>query len=219
VQLAILERRSTRMLVTAEPVRQSAAIVLHGKVGSAMPVERPNARELLHAISSRRDRVAFGMLVDDFAPRLRSFLRRGGATETEIDDVVQETMLKVWRRAEQFDASRGGPSTWIFTIARNERINLLRKEIRPELDPNDPALVPEPERPADEQVAEEQDATLLRAALETLPADQAEILHLAFFRDLSHSAIAERLSLPLGTVKSRIRLAVGRLRNCLETDR
>jgi RNA polymerase sigma factor (sigma-70 family) len=184
-----------------------------------MPAERPDAKELLHAIARDRDRAAFGMLVDHFAPRLRSFLRRGGASEAEIEDVVQEAMLKVWRRADQFDATRGGASTWIFTIARNERINLLRREIRPELDPNDPALVPAPERPADDQVAERQDAERLRQALTTLPVDQAEILHLAFFGDLSHSAIAERLSLPLGTVKSRIRLAVGRLRDYLEIDR
>lgn len=184
-----------------------------------MTAERPDTRDLLHAVARHRDRAAFAMLVDYFAPRLRSFLRRGGATEAEIDDIVQEAMLKVWRRAEQFDAERGGASTWIFTIARNERINLLRRESRPELDPNDPVLVPEPERPADDQVAERQDAAHLQQALTTLPAEQAEILHMAFFRDLSHSAIAERLSLPLGTVKSRIRLAVSRLRDCLETDR
>lgn len=175
------------------------------------------AEELLHAVAARRDRAAFGMLVDYFAPRLRSFLRRGGLADTEIDDIVQEAMLKVWRRAEQFNAERGNASTWIFTIARNERINVLRREARPQPDPLDPAMTPEAERPVDERINDRQDAAQLRTAMADLPSEQAEVLHLSFFEELSHSEISERLDLPLGTIKSRIRLAVNRLRGTLET--
>ncbi|MEK9661192.1 MAG: sigma-70 family RNA polymerase sigma factor [Alphaproteobacteria bacterium] len=215
--MAVLDEAKRTELAPWRRVRHSGATTSHRDANRAMPADSLDARECLKAIAERRDRAAFGALVDHFAPRLRAFLRRSGAGEAEIDDVVQEAMLKVWRRAEQFDAGRGSPSTWIFTIARNERINLLRREIRPELDPNDPALVPAPETPADESVANVQDADRLHAALRTLPAEQAEVLNLAFFEELSHSTIAERLDLPLGTIKSRIRLAVGRLRDALES--
>ena len=214
--IATLNRPMSAGLANAGLLRHPSRNVYRKSGGNPMPADSFDARELLTAVASRRDRVAFGRLVDHFAPRLRSFLRRGGAADTEIDDIVQEAMLKVWRRADQFDSARGGASTWIFTIARNERINLLRREARPELDPNDPALVPEAERPADDRVADRQDATQLRAALATLPADQAQVLNLAFYDELSHSAIAARLDLPLGTIKSRIRLAMGRLRTALE---
>jgi RNA polymerase sigma factor (sigma-70 family) len=219
VSLAVLDDRAREELVSTRRLRHSLRTISRKDRRSPMPEDSSDARELLEAVATRRDRAAFGRLVDHFAPRLRAFLRRGGASEAEIDDIVQEAMLKVWRRAEQFDAARGGASTWIFTIARNERINLLRREVRPELDPNDPALVPAPEPSADDHVAAGQDAHQLRAALGDLPAEQAEVLNLAFFEELSHSAIAERLDLPLGTIKSRIRLAVGRLREALENHR
>lgn len=217
--VSVLDAPTNVKLAPARRLRQSGVTTGNRDTARTMSDDGFDARDLLNAIATRRDRAAFGALVDHFAPRLRAFLRRGGASEAEIDDIVQEAMLKVWRRAEQFDAKRGAASTWIFTIARNERINLLRREIRPELDPNDPALVPAPEKPADEAFGAAQDAVQLHAALKTLPAEQADVLHLAFFEELSHSSIAERLDLPLGTIKSRIRLAVGRLRDALETDR
>lgn len=219
MSMTVLSERRRVELAPAVRVRQSGNSTRPRDTARAMPDDSLDARDLLNAVANRRDRAAFGALVDHFAPRLRAFLRRGGASEAEIDDVVQEAMLKVWRRAEQFDGSRGSPSTWIFTIARNERINLLRREIRPELDPNDPALVPPPEPAADESFGAMQDAGQLHEALKTLPPEQAEVLNLAFFEELSHSAIAERLDLPLGTIKSRIRLAVGRLRDILEIER
>jgi len=118
----------------------------------------------------------------------------------------------VWRRAETFDPSQASVATWIFTIARNKRIDGLRRTRRPELDPNDPALLPAEQTAADDVVAMGQNADVLRAAMKTLPAEQVEMLRMAFFEDKPHSQIAAETDIPLGTVKSRLRLAMGRLR-------
>jgi RNA polymerase sigma-70 factor (ECF subfamily) len=126
-------------------------------------------------------------------------------------------MLTVWRRAAQFDRNKAAVSTWVFTIARNRRIDTLRRARRPEIDPEDPALVREPDDPADRVVEAAQRRESLHAAVAELPEDQAKLLRLAYFEDKSHSVIAEELALPLGTVKSRLRLAMGKLRAALET--
>lgn len=167
-------------------------------------------------VAADRDRLAFADLFAHFAPRLKSYLRRQGAADAVAEDLVQDVMLTVWRRAQQFDRSKASLATWIFTIARNRRIDILRRERRPEIDPNDPVLTPDPSVPADIDVEREQGAERLRAAIATLPAAQADLLRLAFFEEQSHSDIAARTRLPLGTVKSRIRLAVQKLRAELE---
>ena len=134
------------------------------------------------------------------------------------EEAVQEAMLNVWRKAHQFDPSKASASTWIFAIARNTRIDLIRKTIRPELDPNDPALVPDAPKSAFETVSAAKDAERIRAKVAALPTEQKEVLHLAFFEDTPHSEIARKLDIPLGTVKSRIRLAVQRIRSEIGED-
>lgn len=126
-------------------------------------------------------------------------------------------MLTVWHRAAQFDRNKAAFSTWVFTIARNRRIDSLRRAKRPEIDPEDPALVREPDDPADQVVDAAQRSKLLHAAVAQLPEDQERLLRLAYFEDKSHSVIAEELALPLGTVKSRLRLAMTKMRAALET--
>lgn len=185
----------------------------------AAPREAPGAAsalDLMTAIAERRDRNAFAQLYAHFAPRLKAYLMRQGADDGLAEEMAQEAMLTVWHRAGSFDSAKAGVSTWIFTIARNKRIDRLRRERFPEIDPNDPALVPTPPAAADSALAQVQDETRLRQALQSLPPEQAELLHLAFFQDKSHSTIADECSLPLGTVKSRIRLALQRLRNELK---
>ncbi len=167
-------------------------------------------------VAERRDKVSFRRLFDHFAPRLRAYLRRLGSVDASAEELVQEVMLTVWRRAEQYDPRQAGVATWVFTIARNRRIDLLRRERRPELDPNDPALMPAEPKAADDRVAAREHEVALRDAINLLPAEQASLLHMAFFEDKSHSTIAEELSLPLGTVKSRLRLAIQKLRVSLE---
>ena len=167
-------------------------------------------------IAERGDRAAFASCFDHYAPRVKAYLRRLGADEAVAEDLVQEVMLTVWRRAAQFDSRRASVGTWIFTIARNKRIDMLRHERRPEFDPEDPALTGETDQSADQAVEAAEYQTLVRAALATLPAQQAELIRRSYYEDQPHSVIANELSLPLGTVKSRLRLAMQKLRRALK---
>ncbi len=171
--------------------------------------------DLMSAIAETRDREAFARLFDHFAPRVKAYMRRLGTEPAAAEDLVQDVMLTVWRRAGQFDASKAGVATWIFTIARNRRIDIIRHERRPAPDLNDPALVPDREPEADAVVEKMQHGLRLRLAVAELPEEQARLLELAYFEDKSHSVIADELDLPLGTVKSRIRLAMKKLRSQL----
>ena len=172
--------------------------------------------ELVARVAAAADRAAFAELFRRFAPRLKSYLMRLGGDSGAAEEVVQEAMLTVWRRAATFDGQQSSVSTWIFTIARNKRIDRFRRERRPEFDPNDPMLVPPPEPAADERLSAAEEERRLKGALGALPPEQAELLRLAFFDGLSHAEIAARGGLPLGTVKSRVRLALGRLKKSFD---
>lgn len=171
---------------------------------------------LLITVGRDRDKQAFARVFGHFAPRIKSYLMRRGCDGETAEEVVQEVMVTLWRRADQFDPSQASASTWVFTIARNKRIDFLRRDRRPELDPDDPALVPAPAESADRLVEVAQDSLRVRAAIKNLPDDQRHLLQLAYFDDKSHSMIAEEQGLPLGTVKSRIRLAMARLKKSLQ---
>ncbi len=177
----------------------------------------PNAMlvALLDAVATRQDRNAFAQLFEHFAPRVKAYMRRLGAADQKAEDIVQEVMITVWRRAGLYDAAQASVSTWIFTIARNKRIDDLRRERHPEIDPNDPALVADPQDPADELVISQDQARRLRDAVGALPEEQALVLRKNFFEDKPHGVIAQELDLPLGTVKSRARLALAKLRQVL----
>lgn len=187
---------------------------LHGAMQTSQSPsgEPPSNDDLIDAVARYRDKAAFAELFSHFAPRLKSYLLRLGTDDSTAEEVVQEAMVMVWRKAESFDRSQASASTWIFTIARNKRIDRLRRERRPELDPDDPALVPDPEPPADRTMEAAQARDRLLAAMENLPPEQSELIRMAYFDDKSHTEIAAESGLPLGTVKSRIRLALGRLR-------
>jgi RNA polymerase sigma-70 factor (ECF subfamily) len=172
----------------------------------------PDLNELLKSVAQNRDRAAFKALYDHFAPRLKGFVMRQGSDRQFAEEVVQETMVNVWRKAAQFDPVRASAVTWVFTIARNMRIDLLRKFNRPEPDMDDRALVPDPEPSAHENISKAQDAAHLREILAELPGEQQQVLRLAFFEEKPHGEIAAELGIPLGTVKSRIRLAMKRIR-------
>lgn len=178
----------------------------------------PNHAALIVAIARDDDRAAFVALFDHFAPRLKTWLRRGGAPEDQAEELAQEVMITVWRRAAQFNPSKAAASTWIYTIARNKRIDRFRKERRPELDPNDPLLVPAAPTAPDNALDTSRQSDKIRTAMSGLAPEQAYILERAFFGDMSHSAIAQTLDLPLGTVKSRVRLAMKHLRKALTVE-
>jgi len=182
----------------------------HDRPGTAAHLDR-----LLVAVGDDRDRDAFKSLFEHFAPRVKAVLLRQGADAAMAEEIVQETMVNVWRKARQFEASKASASTWIFAIARNMRIDMLRKAYRPEPDMNDPAMVPDPEPLAHEIIYRKQESGRMQTALASLPEEQQEVLRLAFFEDKAHSRIAEELGIPLGTVKSRIRLAFKSLRGAV----
>lgn len=171
--------------------------------------------KLLLSVAAKRDRAAFATLFAHFAPRLKSLMLRLGTDPHTAEEIAQEAMLSVWRKSHLFDPAKASASTWIFTIARNLRIDRFRSEKRPELDPNDPALVPDAEPAADDQLAEKDRGEIVRQCLETLPDEQRTAVHLSFVEGLSHQEIAARLNVPLGTVKSRLRLSFAKLRPML----
>lgn len=164
---------------------------------------------------SQGDGAAFRTIFEHFAPRLRAFVMAKGTAAQTAEDIVQETMVKIWRKAHQFDPARASAATWIFTVARNARIDVLRKVGRPEPDPDDPAFRPDdPDSPVDE-LARVQDVTQVQQAIAGLSAEQQEVLRLAYMEERAHPEIADILGIPLGTVKSRIRLAIKNMRSTL----
>lgn len=179
----------------------------------------PDLIGMLVAISERQDRAAFSGLFSHFAPRVKAYLIRHGATNEAAEELAQETLLRVWRKAHLFDPTVAAPSTWIFRIARNLRIDRIRRERRPEFDPEDPALVRDADPAADQQIELSQEGARVRAAVDMLPPDQKQAIMLSFFEDKPHREIADELGLPLGTVKSRIRLAFARVRQTLGDER
>jgi len=171
---------------------------------------------LTEAVAVRRDQQAFAELFDYFAPRLKSYLQRLGMDPSQAEEMTQEVMIVLWHKAAMFDPAKASLSTWLFRVARNRRIDALRRDRSNLLDPHDPALQPSPVETADDIVEAEERDQLVRAAMLELPEEQVMLLQQAFFLGRSHSQIAEDTGLPLGTVKSRIRLAFARLRRSLE---
>ena len=171
---------------------------------------------LLVRVGSNRDRSAFKKLYEHFAPRLKSFLLRIGSDISAAEEICQESMIMVWRRAETFNPDSAGASTWIFTIARNKRIDKLRKDNRPLPDLNDPSFFQIPVDKSDDILQRVEEEKKIKNALKNLPPEQAKLILSAYYEEKSHRKIADEMNLPLGTVKSRIRLAINRLRTQLK---
>ena len=173
---------------------------------------------LIAAIAERQDRAAFAALFAYFAPRVKAFLLRGGIGEAGAEELAQETLLMVWRKAALFDPASDGAAAWIFTIARNLRIDARRREWRggmmeaPEAEIE--FQIDEAPQP-DAHLATAQAGVRVRAALKELSDEQMRVIELSFFEEKAHAEISRILNIPLGTVKSRLRLATNRLRNLL----
>ena len=172
--------------------------------------------QLLIQVGNNRDRSAFKALYEHFTPRLKSFLLRIGSDESTAEEVCQESMIMVWRKAETFNPENAGASTWIYTIARNKRIDKLRKDSRPMPDFNDPSFYKKPIDKSDDILQRVEEEKNIKKALKNLPPEQAKLIFSAYYDDKSHRKIADEANLPLGTVKSRIRLAINRLRTQLD---
>ena len=165
-------------------------------------------------IAETQDRQAFSELFAHFAPRVKAFLMRSGLGEAMAEDCAQEVMATVWHKAALFDPAKASVATWVFTIARNRKIDMLRKQRRPE--PEDLPWGPEPEPEQAEVLGRRQESARLGDALARLPEAQRKLVEAAYFGDLSHSEIAAKTGLPLGTIKSRLRLALEKLRHAAE---
>jgi RNA polymerase sigma-70 factor (ECF subfamily) len=171
---------------------------------------------LLFRVANARDRAAFAVIFDHFAPRVKSFMMRKGVSAELAEDLVQETMIAVWSKAALFAPERGAASTWVFTIARNLRIDRLRRESAAHFSDLEDFDAPSDDVPGDEAMNRSQEDSHVAKALAQIPPEQRELLILSYVDDVPQSMIAERLNLPLGTVKSRMRLAYRRMRKLLE---
>ena len=157
---------------------------------------------------------AFERLFNHFAPKVKGFLMKSGTDNAMAEECVQEVMATVWHKAHLFDPTRASAATWIFTIARNKKIDALRKQKRPE--PEDLGWGPEHEPDQEDVIGLQQETERLGQAIANLPTKQRQLLERAYFSDMSHSEIAAATGLPLGTIKSRIRLALDRLRHAMK---
>lgn len=174
--------------------------------------------ELVSRVATARDRAAFAVLFDHFAPRINGYLQRLGLDARQAEEIAQEVMIVLWHKAALFDPAKSSLATWLYRIARNRRIDAMRRDRSHLLDPLDPIFQPETPEPADDLIDARRREERIRVALTELPDDQLTLVQYAFFLGLTHSQIAARAGLPLGTVKSRIRLAFARLRHILQDD-
>jgi RNA polymerase sigma-70 factor (ECF subfamily) len=172
---------------------------------------------LIAAVAQQRSRTAFTQLFAHFAPRLRTYMQRAGLGAAQAEEMAQEVMLAVWHKAAQYDPARATPAAWVFTIARNLKVDMLRRSrlALPEPDPSE-AVPPVPQ--ADALLAGARRARKVRDAVGALPPDQHDLMRLAFFEDRSHTEIETMLGMPLGTVKSRLRRALMKLRAALKDE-
>jgi len=207
------------MLTGTETITESEEAADRTGLARSKPRRKPSVPDQtwishVELIRDHRDKEAFAALFSHFAPRVKGFLIKSGAAADLAEECAQDVMVTLWNKAHLFDPSRASVATWIFTIARNRRIDILRKENRPE--PEDLPWGPDAEPDQADVLALQQESSRLKAAIQALPDAQRDLIQKAYFGDLSHSEIAVQTGLPLGTIKSRIRLALDRLRHVMK---
>jgi len=201
----------------------------HGKVRRDLSARQKNMENAdrgpeywalqMTRIAESRDQTAFQNIFSFYGPRVKSFIMRSGINPGLAEEISQETMLTVWHKAEKFNPALASASTWIYTIARNKKIDRLRKDSKPLPDANDPTFSQGSEINPESVVWHSINSDKVHRALRQLPEDQRRVLTMAFIEDNPHIKISEALGLPLGTVKSRIRLGMGKLRTLLAEQR
>jgi len=192
-----------------EPGRKHAGSDAAGANRAAM-------NDYLEQVASRRDPTAFRALYELYAPRIKSYMLRQGADAATAEELAQETLLAVWRKAQLYAPEKGNATTWIFTIARNLRIDRIRKERIWQPLPEGHEEQASEEAGPEDIASQNEHRDRIQEALGALPEDQQEVVTLSYIEGLSHSEIAERLDLPLGTVKSRMRLAYRKIKEAVE---
>lgn len=189
--------------------RDNGRMARPGRQGVTDKTTTEDWTALLIRVRDGRDKAAFALLFRHFAPRIKAFLMKSGATDALAEEFAQDVMATLWQKAPLFDPARASVATWVFTIARNRRIDALRR-LRPE--PEDLPWGPEPDLGQEDALVLQQETRRLGDAIALLPPKQRDLIERAYFGDLSHTEIAQETGLPLGTIKSRIRLALDRLR-------
>ena len=169
-------------------------------------------------IGKNQDKLAFNSIFKYFAPRLKSFLVKAGSTDTQAEEVIQEVMIAVWTKSSTYDSSKSSVSTWIYTIARNKRIDKIRKEKRHYLSESDEGLEIPVDSTQEKEIFTAQVSNSLKKYMSNLPEEQSKLLKLSYFYNKTHADISAELKIPLGTVKSRIRLALTKMRHLVEVN-
>lgn len=185
--------------------------------GGSMSLTPQESARLITAVAQARDRAAFAALFEHFAPRIKTLLMRSGSTPSAAEELAQEAMLMVWRKAELFDAERASAAAWIFTIARNLKISSHRGGSTA-LHAFDPSFGAQDPPQPDSILSGLEDARLVRAAMSALTPDQARAIEMAFFHEQTHTEISQALGVPLGTIKARIRFGMLKLRAIIERE-
>ena len=169
-------------------------------------------------IGKNQDKLAFNNIFRYFAPRLKSFLVKAGSTDTQAEEVIQEVMIAVWTKSSTYNSDKSSVSTWIYTIARNKRIDKIRKEKRHYLSESDEGLEIPVDSTQEKEIFATQVSSSLKRYMSNLPEEQSKLLKLSYFYNKTHADISEELKIPLGTVKSRIRLALTKMRHLVEVN-
>jgi RNA polymerase sigma-70 factor, ECF subfamily len=211
-------RRGLRRVNWVQIMKNHFTIRRHGPAPLTVRLLMQQTRlaSLIRLVAQNLDRAAFGELFDELAPKVKALLMRRGMDSAGAEDVMQDVMINIWTKAGLFDVERGSVMAWVYTIARNAMIDRVRKQ-KPNLSIDMIEWDPVDETEGvEERMLRDERTVSLQGALKKIPVDQLEILNLAYREELSQTEIAEKLGLPLGTVKSRMRLAYARLRNTLE---
>jgi RNA polymerase sigma-70 factor (ECF subfamily) len=197
-----------------KPTTITPYVVAHQPPG--LPMSQDQLAQLVRQVAQNLDREAFSTLFDLLAPKVKALLMRRGLDAAAAEDLMQDVMLSVWTKAGLYDPTRGSLQGWVFTIARNALIDRIRRK-KPDISIDMIEWEPVDESENSEQrMLREERAAKLQSALKTIAAEQLSVLQLAFQEELTQTEIAARLSLPLGTVKSRMRLAYAHLRSAME---
>ena len=168
---------------------------------------------LLVNIGESRDKVSFKKIYKYFSPRIKGYIMKLGAEESMAEEIVQETMTTIWRKSDTYDPKNAGASTWIFTIARNKRIDRLRKDGKKLSNLIDPSLQPQSEKMPDENLIDKEIKAEFSLILKKISPDQAKIIKAAYYEGKTHKEISDEIKIPLGTVKSRVRLALKHIKD------
>ena len=187
-------------------------------VDNSFPVSNDHLSDCLQDIAENQSKDAFKIIFKYFAPRLKSYLIKLGAIDSQAEEVIQEVMIAVWTKSASYDKTKSSVGTWIYTIARNKRIDKIRKEKRHYLSESDEGLEIPVESTQEKEIFSSEISVKLKNYIDNLPKEQGRLLKLSYFYDKTHADISEELNIPLGTVKSRIRLALTKMRHLVEIN-